>query len=296
MSFPTPSDSKGVPDGSLTSRTPVTLGELQSTVVRTMYGSDLLESTMVERISYQSEGLNILGYLAQPKTSGRFPLLIWNRGGSNDYGALDDLTAHLILASTAQWGYVVLASQYRGNMGSDGEEEWGDGDIRDAHALLRVAETLPNIDMSRLAVEGASRGGMTTYMLLLRESRFRCAIVHAGIADLFTLTGMRSDLVSIIEKKFGWLSETERTIQLKNRSALSFADQLPRNVPILMMHGTADTVVPVEQSISLSRRFDQLRVPHRLELIEGGKHVALKDGSYKQIDRWRKAWLARYLE
>lgn len=282
-------------NGQLLNRERVTLSAIQQQVVRNLYSQDVIENTIVERIVYASDNLKVTGYLAQPKQVGQYPLLIWNRGGSNDYGALDDLTANLILASTAVWGYVLLATQYRGNMGSDGEEDWGGNDVRDALHLLDLAQEMPCIDMHRIAVEGASRGGMTTYRMLAREHRFKCAIVHAGIADLFTLKSMRSELSGYVHKKFGGLSEEERRVEFEARSAVFFAEKFPKDVPILLMHGTDDTTVPPDQSIALDKRLTELDIPHELKLIEGGKHVALKDGSYKQIDIWRKAWLEKYL-
>jgi dipeptidyl aminopeptidase/acylaminoacyl peptidase len=80
-------------------------------------------------------------------------VLIWNRGGADDKGALTDLTAYLIIASTAQWGYIVLASHYRGNVGSEGVDEWGGEDVRDAYNLIAAARLLPGSDPSRMAIE-----------------------------------------------------------------------------------------------------------------------------------------------
>ena len=87
------------------------------------------QKTYCHRIWKNAVGICIY---ARPKKDGRYPVLIWNRGGSRDRGALDDLRAYLILASTAVWGYVVLATQYRGNMGGEGEEDWGGKDLDDS--------------------------------------------------------------------------------------------------------------------------------------------------------------------
>ena len=62
------------------------------------------------------------------------------------------------------------------------------------------------------------------------------------------------------------------------------------------MHGTNDKVVPIEQSQVLAAELSQHGIPHELKIIEGGGHVALKDGSYKEIDILRKEWLHRHLK
>jgi len=282
-------------DGIIRKREPVTLGSAGFAAVKQLYSKEIIETTTVEKITYLSDGLNINGYIARPKEKGVYPVLIWNRGGCEEKGALDDLRAYLILASTASWGYVVLATQYRGNMGSEGVEDWGGDDLNDALNMIEAAENLPECDTGRIAVEGASRGGMTTYRALLRYDQFKCAIVHAGITDVPALIKARPGFERFISDRYSHLSEEQKAAELKAISAVHFADRLPKNIPILIMHGTDDTVVPVEQSEALAVELRRHNLPHRLILLEGGTHVAFKDGTYREIDRHRRAWLGQYL-
>jgi len=82
------------------------------------------------RIKYGSGGLKIGGYLVIPKDiEGKLPVIIYNRGGNRNYGLIDKNLNHLeYLASN---GYIVLASQYRGNIYSEGRDEYGGGDVDD---------------------------------------------------------------------------------------------------------------------------------------------------------------------
>jgi len=266
------------------------------TIVAKTYSQDVLDRTIVERITYLSEGLKINGYIARPSEPGRYPVLLWNRGGFGDRGALDDLRAYLILASTALWGYVVLATQYRGNMGSEGEEDWGGRDVYDALNLLKVGEQLEYCDMSRVAIEGASRGGMTTYRALTLDDRFKCAMVHAGVSDLYALADRRGGFAETLNAMFENLPPNEKERELAKRSAVYFADRFPDSVPLLLMHGTDDKRVPMAQSEDLAAELKRLGKPFELVRIEGGGHVALKDGSYREVDRHRKRWLERYMK
>nr|MBN2276888.1 prolyl oligopeptidase family serine peptidase [candidate division Zixibacteria bacterium] len=282
-------------DGIIRRREKVELNRAGQAAVRRLYDFDLLDRTIVESITYLSDGLHVNGYIARPIADGKYPVLVWNRGGSEDKGALDDLTAHLILASTARWGYIVLATQYRGNMGSEGDDEWGGDDLHDIHNIIKAAENIPECDTDRMAIEGASRGGMNTYRMLLEDDRFKCAIVHAGITDVPALMTARPDFARYIDRHYVGLSEEKKQEELEKLSAVHFAGNLPRHIPLLIMHGTADTVVPVEQSRALAAQLKKYNLPHKFVILEGGTHVALKDGSYREIDTHRREWLARYL-
>ncbi|PKK83469.1 MAG: hypothetical protein CVT49_08595 [candidate division Zixibacteria bacterium HGW-Zixibacteria-1] len=282
-------------DGIIRKRETVACTPTGLATVRQYYSADVIESTIVERISYLSDGLNINGYTARPKDKGIYPVLIWNRGGTEEHGALDDIRAHLILASTAAWGYVVLATQYRGNVGSDGVEDWGGDDLHDALNMIEVAKNLDECDTSRIAIEGASRGGMTTYRALLEYDRFKCAIVHAGITDVPSLIKIRPQFGQFVNKRYSDLTEDAKNRELQKISAVYFAEKLPGQTPILIMHGTDDNIVPIEQSEALVAQLEKYGIPHQFVRIEGGTHVALKDGSYREIDRLRRAWLEKYL-
>ena len=279
----------------MNSTSPISLTKPMQAIVRKTYNEALLDNVIVERVTYPSDGLKVNGYIARPKAHGTYPVLLWNRGGFGERGALDDLRAMLILGSTARWGYVVLGTQYRGNMGGEGTEDFGGDDVNDALNLLDVADSLPYTDMSRVAIEGASRGGMTTYRALTMDNRFRCAITHAGVADLFALAESRGGLADWLDDLFGDLPVAEHDRELSRRSAVYFADRFPDDCPLLLLHGTADNRVPISQSEALADELKRWDKPFEFVRIEGGGHIALKDGSYIEIDRHRKAWLKKHL-
>ncbi|MFP6766540.1 MAG: alpha/beta hydrolase [Planctomycetaceae bacterium] len=61
--------------------------------------------------------------------------------------------------------------------------------------------------------------------------------------------------------------------------------------PTLMIHGTADTDVPYEQSVMMQREFTKHGVAHRLVTIKNGEH-GLGGGDPRAIDNAYKAALA----
>src|SRR5688572_8111938 len=72
------------------------------------------------RITYLSDNLKVTGYVAEPKAMGKYPCIISNRGGNQDFGQWNHLSIAFFLGRMADWGYVIIASQYRGNDGGEG--------------------------------------------------------------------------------------------------------------------------------------------------------------------------------
>ena len=112
------------------------------------------------RITYLSDGLKVVGFLWKPQdTAGKqFPLIIFNRGGNREFGKLTPWF-HLGFYAYVSHGFVVLASQYRGNDGGEGREEYGGADVRDVLNLLPLARSLGYVDMHNVFMLGWSRGG-----------------------------------------------------------------------------------------------------------------------------------------
>ncbi len=55
----------------------------------------------------------------KPKKKGNYPCIIYNRGGNKEFGSLKIADGAITLGEIAKKGYVVIASQYRGNGGSE---------------------------------------------------------------------------------------------------------------------------------------------------------------------------------
>jgi dipeptidyl aminopeptidase/acylaminoacyl peptidase len=170
----------------------VELGDSQNRMITSGWGKDTLKKSVVEKLTYLSDGLKVKGFLAYPKDiSEKYPCIIWNRGGVGEKGAIDSFMARGLFGQLASWGYVVFASQYRGNAGGEGKDEFGGDDVNDVLNLIPLANEFNFADTENWGIEGWSRGGMMTYLALTRsnhpdglKSTFKCAIVTGGIANL----------------------------------------------------------------------------------------------------------------
>lgn len=252
-----------------------------------------LDSIEVYGITYMSDGLKIHGLVAKPKERGDYPCVIYNRGGSGSFGSLVVANGALTLGKIAREGYVVIASQYRGNGGSEGNEEFGGEDINDVLILTEVLKEIDFANTERIGMYGWSRGGMMTYIALSKTDKIKAAVVGGALADnrasILDRPEMESVLVDFVPNY-----EANKEEELDKRSAIKWADKFSKEVPILMLHGNADWRVKPEQSLKMALEFEKYRVPYRLLMFEGGDHVISEHKS--EVNEQVISWFDRFLK
>ena len=230
------------------------------------------DSVEFYRITYLSDGLKVTGYIAEPKGNGNYPCIIANRGGNRDFGMWNPISIVYFMGQMASWHYVVIGSQYRGNDGGEGLEEFGGIEVNDIFNLIPVLDNNPKADTSRIGIEGTSRGGMMTYLSLKRSCRFKAAVITAGMADAFVNTAARPEMEKNV---FGELVpdyKTNRDEAYKARSAVYWADQLCKTTPLLLMQGSADWRVLPEESLEMVNKLYEAKHPVRFIFFEGADH------------------------
>ncbi|NDJ75725.1 MAG: prolyl oligopeptidase family serine peptidase, partial [Chloroflexi bacterium] len=114
--------------------------------------------------------------------------------------------------------------------------------------------SLPNVDPWRIGMMGGSRGGMVTYIALKTQtlrgsSDIRVAATVGGIADLFRWPNDRPDVVQGVYVPLVGATPDQNPAAFRARSAVYWPELI--TVPILLMHGEADTEVSVTQSLLL---------------------------------------------
>ncbi|MFI5237663.1 MAG: alpha/beta hydrolase family protein [Ignavibacteriales bacterium] len=283
-------------------RDEIILSEAQNKMIASGWGQEILDHTVCEKITYLSDGLKVKGYFSYPKENKgkKFPCVIWNRGGYENKGAIDQFTAKGMYGQIASWGYVVFASQYRGSARSEGKEEVGGKDVNDILNLIPLADEFDFADKTEWGIEGWSRGGMMTFLTLLKNPNFsakggyasgvKCAVLVGAISDFKNYVETSDNRNSIYKKILG---EEDFEKKLEERTIINFVDKLP-NIPYLIMHGKSDETVPVEQSINIAAKLKRLNYNFRLELFEGGDHYLKKHR--KEVDEMRRKWYEKYLK
>ncbi len=205
-------------------------------------------------ISWTSDGTQVEGILLKPvgyEPGTRYPLLVVAHGGPT--GAHTD---GFKLADGGQvWagaGWAVLYPNPRGST-NYGERfmranigDWGGGDYRDIMTGVDAVIDRGVADPAKLAVMGWSYGGYLTCWIVSQTSRFKAAMMGAGLSDLVSMYGT-TDIPDYLGTFFGGIPSAGTDPLYRERSGLTSADKV--TTPLLILQGGSDERVPTGQSM-----------------------------------------------
>lgn len=281
--------------GTLLSSTPVAIPSSIATMMkRSLSAPDFARFSAVQmfEIGYASDGLRIKGFMALPPAndSGSYPGIVFNRGGHGPRGALSAVSAFAYAGLYASWGYVTVASNYRGQGGSEGTEQWGGDDVQDAMNLLPLLSSLGYVDMSRLGLVGGSRGGMMALMMLRTSDAFRAAVTIGAPTALHEARSdesIRSTVSLFIPKDHSMDAE------LRKRSATCWSSELCPTTPLLILHGTGDKRVHPSHALKLATALQEHHHPYKLVMYDNADHILAGRRDESTADL--RAWLDMYV-
>lgn len=222
-----------------------------------------------QRIAY-GEDPNQFAELMMPGGAGPHPVVIFIHGGF--WRAAYDLThARHFCAAIADAGFAVWSVEYR-RVGQPGGGY--PGTLNDVCAAAQRMTHIGGLDLSRVVVAGHSAGGQLALWLAASDT-----IVLQGVAALAAVSDLRHahslQLGKGAIEAFLGCSPTECARRYAESSPI---EMLPLKVPQLVVHGTADEVVPFE----FSRRFVAASGNARLVPLEGAGHFELIDPRAKE--------------
>jgi len=164
------------------------------------------------------------------------------------HGNAANVSNHLpLVAWLPAAGFNVLMLDYRGFGRSQGKPTL-DGVVDDAAAALAYLRTRPGVDGGRLVVLGQSLGGAAALRLLARDSSgVRLAVIEAAFASY---RGIARDaaMQSVVLAPLVPVA----TLMLPGAQADPVAALSAVRVPLLLVHGTADEVIPLKHGEQLA--------------------------------------------
>ncbi|MDR0363526.1 MAG: prolyl oligopeptidase family serine peptidase [Bacteroidales bacterium] len=231
--------------------------------------------------------------------SKKYPLLVYYYGGTNPTSRNLEFSysMHLFAAQ----GYVVYTLTPSGSTGFGQEfsarhvNAWGK---RTADEIISGTKQFCKehdfIDVFKIGCFGASYGGFMTQYLQTQTDIFAAAISHAGISALSSYWGegyWGIGYCSIANAdSYPW-NNKELFVE---QSPLFNADKI--NTPLLLLHGNADTNVPVGESVQMYNALRILGKPVELIQVEGENHGIV---DYHKKITWTHtmmAWFAKWLK
>lgn len=262
--------------------------------------NDALQNTDCQVGTYTSfDGTKIQAFIVKPVAptynTAPLPLVLYNRGGNQQFGAvtLGQLLDFIIPLSNR--GYLVAASQYRGGSAKlSGQDEFGGRDVDDVLALRDIVIKRADVDANKQYMLGISRGAMNTFMALKaqrEQNTFGAVAVIGGLVDLSGMIDFRPEMERVYQALIpNYASDKQQA--LYSRSVVAWPEQLPLDTPILQLHGKDDERVPVASAEQLSEHLETHSLPHKLIVFDGEDHMIR--GEREQVIEHVDLWFRRH--
>lgn len=249
------------------------------------------------------DGAEIAAYLSTPPgaAKGPLPMVVLVHGGPEDRDTYD---YHLFVQALASKGWLVLQPNFRGSGGlgrafaEAGHRRWADRmqhDVEDAVDQLVVAG---RADPKRVAICGGSYGGYAAMMgPILRPSLYRCAVSIAGASDLLEMLKHERDDDEDSPSYRYWISQIgdPKTDAAQIRAASPRFRAAELSIPLLLLHGSADGVVPAAQSQFMAKALKAAGKTCEHHEMPGEGHSNWSNENYKLILEKTTAFIARHI-
>ncbi|MCB8964501.1 MAG: DPP IV N-terminal domain-containing protein [Bacteroidales bacterium] len=262
----------------------VTLHNSKGKLLRTLEDNAKLKERIAEYDMPQketftfktSEGVELYGYMVKPfdfSADKKYPVLMYQYSGPGSQSVQDNFKIgwdeHL-----STLGYIVVCVDGRGT-GGRGEAfkkmtygQMGLYESTDQIEAAKYLQTLPYIDGNRIGIWGWSYGGYMSSLCLFKGADvFKMAIAVAPVTNWRYYD-------SIYTERFMGLPQ-DNGLGYDSNSPINHVDKLKGK--LLLVHGTADDNVHVQNAIELieklvqsGKQFDLMMYPDKNHGIRGG--------------------------
>lgn len=197
------------------------------------------------------------------------------------HGNSANMTNYLFyVAFLAEEGYNLMMFDYRGFGESTGEPT-AEGLQVDSQAALDYVRSRREVNPDRIVIYGQSLGGAVAITLAGsgRHKGISAVIAEAAFVSYRDLAEEKMEEVAILK----WFNGIAATLFVDDTLAPRDYIRNIAPVPMLIVHGTDDRVVPYANGQQL---FEKARQPKEFWTIEGGRHIQMLS-KYRSIYRPR---------
>ncbi|KRB36469.1 alpha/beta hydrolase family protein [Microbacterium sp. Root180] len=252
-----------------------------------------------EVVSYESGGLTVQAVIRRPPSGAPSSPAIVFVHGSTDEEAYSGLTEYDDLADLlVDSGYTVVSPDLRGHGDSDDGSSWEiDMDVGatlDVVNAVRATAADSRVDPDRVAIVGHSSGGTLAVKASVVDPQIAGAIVALSPSHVSPWEEVKTFLsgtpsYDTVVAAHGDIDESPE--YWRDISALTYVDRAA--APLLILHGTADEVVPIGWSRFVQAQWSAAGKDVTLTEVEGADHWM--DGDVALIDRTVSGFLAERL-
>ena len=197
----------------------------------------------------------------------------------------------------AEQGYGMLFLDLRHHGTSDGDiSTMGLLEVRDVQAAFDFLTEQPAVNPDRIAIYGHSMGGATAIMAFRRITQARVLIAESAYSSLEDNLRLRivqdlpipAFILPQVIIQFCNILTDENLFDVRPIDDIQHLD----GRPVLLVHGTLDNVVPIENSEQL---FAAAHEPKAFWRIEGAGHMSSFEVSSEEYEAHIMPFLEQYL-
>jgi dipeptidyl aminopeptidase/acylaminoacyl peptidase len=243
-----------------------------------------------------TDGTELNGWLYRPPGAEPRPAVVWLHGGpeAQERPVYSSLFQFLVAE-----GIAVFTPNVRGSSGFGRRFRNADNGAQRYGAFEDVAACVADLveagiaEPGRLGILGRSYGGYLTLAVLTRfPDLFRVGVAVCGMSDLRTWYATTEPWIAAAAvTKYG--DPARDGDLLADLSPMNALDRL--RAPLLLVHGSDDTNVPVSESEQVAASLRSRGLPHELIVFEGEGHELLATTSRVAFVQATVRWVLEHL-
>jgi fermentation-respiration switch protein FrsA (DUF1100 family) len=229
---------------------------------RALYATPGQYGLAYERVEFEAaDGTSLFAWFLPARGEPRGTVLFL-------HGNAENISTHF---SSVAWmpaaGFSVLAFDYRGYGASQGQPTLA-GVQLDIDAAMRALLARPDVDPKRIIVFGQSLGGaLAIYYVAHSPQRVH---VRALVTDSTFADYRRISQEKLASTPFTWLFQWLPQVAVDNDYSPQASIKALSPIPLLLIHGDADTLIPPEHSKHL---YEIAAEPKELWILPGVGHI-----------------------
>jgi dipeptidyl aminopeptidase/acylaminoacyl peptidase len=280
-------------------RSDLSFGSLERITNQNAWLSDYaLGASEVMRWKSSKDGMEIDGIVTKPVDfdgTHKVPFLLNPHGGPTGASLLSFSPTEQIMAAN---GYMVLQPNFRGSSGrgekfaTANQNDWGNGDYKDDMSGVQAMVDKGWADPERLGAFGWSYGGYMTMWMDTQTDKFKAISPGAGLPDLYSMYS-QTDIHRYMTMFMGMKAPWDNFQEYWDHSPMKFVGNV--KTPTMILHGQADTRVPIPQAEEFYRALYEKHVPVEYVTYPRENHGFVEPRHIQ--DRWQRylVFFGKYL-